>query len=145
MKLSEMKVDAAAVEQGEWIGDIPEMGDLRLKVKGVPNKAFRNLQAKLIQALPRGKRVGGQVDADEMDRITGICLQETVLLDWSGVEDEDGSAVPYSKEKAGALLTDPQFSRFRVAVQWAASIVGDGAAEEQAADEKNSPSPSAGA
>ncbi|APX83978.1 hypothetical protein BV511_04135 [Methylorubrum extorquens] len=132
MKLSSLKVDAAAIEDGEWIGNIPEMGDLEVRVRGLNNAKYRRLQTTLIDAVPRAKRQGGRLDPDEQDRITASCLNATVLLDWRGLEGEDGQPVPYSKDLATDLLTKPEFRRFREAVIWAASQVGE---ERAAADE----------
>lgn len=132
MKLSSLKVDAAAIEDGEWIGSIPEMGDLEVRVRGLNNAKYRRLQSKLIDAVPRAKRQGGRLDPDEQDRITAICLRETVLLDWRGLEGEDGAPVSYTKDLANDLLTKPEFRRFREGVIWAAAQVGE---ERAAADE----------
>ncbi|KQQ13281.1 hypothetical protein ASF53_13990 [Methylobacterium sp. Leaf123] len=132
MKLSSLKVDAVAIEDGEWIGNIPEMGDLEVRVRGLNNAKYRRLQTTLIDAVPRAKRQGGRLDPDEQDRITASCLNATVLLDWRGLEGEDGQPVAYSKDLATELLTKPEFRRFREAVIWAASQVGE---ERAAADE----------
>ncbi len=128
MKLSSIEVDPDKIEQGQWIGNIPEAGDLQLKVRGLQNADFRRLQGKLVEAVPRAKKVGGRLDPDEQDRVTNQCLAATVLLDWRGLEDDNGP-IPFSKEKARELLMDPRYRRFREAVIWAASVVG----EEQAA------------
>lgn len=134
MKLSSLKVDAAAIEDGEWIGNIPEMGDLEVRVRGLNNAKYRRLQTTLIDAVPRAKRQGGRLDPDEQDRITASCLTATVLLDWRGLEGEDGQPVPYSKDLATDLLSKPEFRRFREAVIWAAAQVGE---ERAAADEED--------
>ena len=128
MKLSSIEVDPDKIEQGQWIGNIPEDGDLELKVRGLQNADFRRLQGKLVEAVPRAKKVGGRLDPDEQDRVTNQCLAATVLLGWRGLEDDNGP-IPFSKEKARELLMDPRYRRFREAVIWAASVVG----EEQAA------------
>lgn len=138
MKLSALKVDAGAIEDGQWVGNIPEMGDLEVRVRGLNNAKYRRLQARLIDAVPRAKRQGGRLDPEEQDRITATCLRQTVLLDWRGLEGEDGQPVPYSEELASDLLTKPEFRRFREGVIWAASQVGEEQAEADRADEGNS-------
>jgi hypothetical protein len=129
MKLSSIEVDPERIEQGQWIGNIPEAGDLQLKVRGLGNADFRRMQTKLTDAVPRARKAGGRIDPDEQDRIVSQCLAATVLLDWRGLEDDNGP-IPFSREKACELLMDPRYRRFREAVIWAASVVG----EEQAAD-----------
>ncbi|WP_232629163.1 hypothetical protein [Methylobacterium sp. Leaf118] len=139
MKLSSLKVDASAIEEGQWVGNIPEMGDLEVRVRGLNNARYRRLQTKLIDAVPRAKRQGGRMDPDEQDRITATCLNATVLLDWRGLEGEDGQPLPYSKDLASTLLSEAEFRRFREGVIWAASQVGEEQAEAERADEGNSP------
>lgn len=137
MKLSDIKRDVVAIEQGEWVGDIPEMGTLRLKVRGAYNADWKRIQLKLMDAVPRQKRAGGRIDQDELDRIISICLQSACLLDWDGVQDENGAPLPFSKDLARDLLTDAQWQDFRSAVMWAASQVGSAQAAIVEADTKN--------
>lgn len=125
MKLSEIKRDVQAIEQGQWVGDIPEMPGLRLKVRGQNNADWRRIQSKLVADVPRYKRIGGRIDQDEQDRISSTLFQSACLIDWDGLEDDEGNAIPYSKDKAGDLLTLPEFRAFRDAVAWASTLVGD--------------------
>lgn len=125
MKLTELAVDADRAENGAWVDDVPEMQGLRLKVRGSNNADWRRLQAKLMDAVPRKKRLGGRLDPDEQDRIISSCLLSACLLDWDGLEDDDGKPIPFSKQMAQKLLTEPQYRRFRDGVIWAASIVAE--------------------
>lgn len=133
MKLSQHVIDPVKLEDGDWVENIPEMGDLRLKVKGARNKAWERMQRVLLDAVPRKLKVGGRVDQAEQDRITSILLRDACLLDWGKLEGDDGTLIPYSKEMANTLLTDPQYRNFRDAVAWAGNIVaeqGSAAVEE---------------
>jgi hypothetical protein len=125
MKLGELTVDPNRVENGAWVEDIPELQGLRLKVRGNNNADWRRLQAKLLDAVPRKKRMGGRVDPEEQDRIISSCLLSTCLLDWEGLEDGDGKPIPFSKQTAQKLLTEPEYRRFRDGVIWASNVVGD--------------------
>lgn len=131
MKLNETKIDVSRFEGGAWISDIPEMGDLRLKVRGINNADWRRLQQKLFEATPRAKRPGGRIDPDEQDRITTSCILSTCLLDWENVEGDDGQPLPYSIQAATKLLNDPAMRRFRESVIWAATVVGEQVAEDR--------------
>ncbi len=125
MKLSEMTVDLVRVEQGDWVDNIPELEGLRLKVRGSNNKDWRKLASRLVDAVPRKKRLGGRLDPAEQDRITSICLRDACLLDWGGLEGDDGKPLAYSKDLATKFLTDPQYGKFRDGVLWAASVVAE--------------------
>ncbi len=131
-------------ENGGWVDNIPDMGELRLKVRGINNTDFRKMAAKLHEAEPRQFKVGGKMDPGRQDAITAKCLLHTVLLDWDGVLDDKGAPVPYSIDMARDLLTKPEFRRFREAVAWAANVVADDIAADTEEAGKNSPPPSSG-
>jgi len=120
MKLADIEQNPIAIEQGDWVDNLPEMGNLRVKVRGVNNSDWRRLWAKLVDAVPRNKREGNKPSTDELDRINTICLRDCSLIDWDGLDDG-----PYSKEMANTLLTDPKYRAFRDAVFWAATKVGE--------------------
>lgn len=126
MKLNELKIDAEKFEQGDWVSNIPDMGNLKLKVRGIGNTDFRKMQSRLFEAEPRQYKVGGKLPPERQDIITAQCLLHTVLVDWDGLLDENNQPIPYSKDLARDLLTKPEYKRFRDAVAWAASVVAEG-------------------
>jgi hypothetical protein len=130
MKLSEHKIDVQKQEEGGWVDNIPELDGLRLKVRGANNKDWRKLFGRLVDAVPRKRRVGGRLDPADQDRITSVCLRDTCLLDWDGIEGDDNKPIPYSKDQADKYLTNPEYSKFRDGVLWAANVV----AEQEVAD-----------
>jgi hypothetical protein len=130
MKLSDIAMDNERSERGAWVDDIPELEGLKLCVRGINNSDWRRLQTKLIESVPRKKRVG-RLDPDEADRIQSTCLLQACLLDWDGLENDDGSPIPYDKDMARRLLFEPQFRKFRDGVVWAGTVVGDQTAEAQ--------------
>ena len=138
MKLSALKVDAAQIEQGRWVEDIPDLAGIRLKVRGIGNTDYRRLFDRKVEAVPRAQRLRG-LSPEDRDRIVGECLHEAVLLDWDGfTEDDDTTPLPYSAETAKALLLDPNFARFRAGVAWAGGLVAEEASADVADDAKNS-------
>jgi hypothetical protein len=143
MKISSVKVDAAQIEQGTWIGDIPEFGNVRLLVRGWNNLAFRAMQSRLMAAVPRAERKDKDKWPAIMDRINAQCMRETILLGWENIEDDQGNPIPFSKELAGQWLEDPDMRPFFDAVMWAAMEVGKDQAEDTEELEKNSGAPSA--
>lgn len=126
MKLNDLKIDAEKFEQGDWVSTIPDMGNLKLKVRGIGNTDFRKMQSRLFEAEPRQYKVGGKLPPERQDIITSQCLLHTVLVDWDGLLDENNQPIPYSKELARDLLNKPEYKRFRDAVAWAASVVAEG-------------------
>ncbi len=127
MKISELEVDQKIVEEGNWVSNIPELPGVRLKARGSNNRDWRRLAQRLINAVPRKLRVNGILDPDEADRISATILLMTGLLDWEGIEDDDGQQIPYDKKKAGQYLAG---ERFRRGAQYACDQVAEGIEEQ---------------
>jgi hypothetical protein len=144
MKIKSAKVDNSAIQSldGVWQGDLPELGDISVLVRGLNNKQYRLLFEAKVRALPPSKRKNGAVDPLERDRITGEAMLEHVLLDWKNVEGDDSALIPYSKDQAKTFLTDPDYQKFRDGVFVAASRVGEVVEEDNWTTEKNSGKPS---
>jgi hypothetical protein len=131
MKLSDIALDSERQEKGAWVEEIPELEGLKLLVRGINNNDWRRLQAKLIETMPRKKRISGRIDPDEQDRIQSTCLLSACLLDWDGLEDDDGKPIPYEKDMARKLLFEPEYRKFRDGVVWAANMVAEQTSEDQ--------------
>lgn len=132
MDLKAIKIDSAKVEAGLWVKNIPDLGDVELRVRGSRNLDARRLRQKLIRGLP-------QAQLDEpmvQDSMNAQITSQTILLEWRNVTI-DGVDVPYSADKALELLGDSDWSRFRDAVAWAAEQVALQSAGEVKVDQKN--------
>lgn len=127
MKISELEVDQKSVEEGQWVSNIPELTGVRLKVRGSNNRDWRRMAQRLINAVPRKLRANGMLDPDEADKISATILLHTGLLDWEGIENDDGTPIPYDKKKAAQYLTG---ERFRAGVQFACDQVAQGIEDE---------------
>lgn len=127
MKISELEVDQKIVEEGTWVSNIPELSGVRLKVRGANNRDWRRMAMRLINAVPRKQRANGILDPDEADRISATILLQTGLLDWEGIEADDGQPIPYDKKKAATYLAG---ERFRRGVQYACEQVAEGIEEQ---------------
>jgi hypothetical protein len=136
MKLSERRIDLKKREEGAWVTDIPDMGDLKLKVRGTGNKDWARMEQKLIAAVPRQRRLNG-LEAEDRLRINGILIRDCSLLDWRGMENGDGQSEPYSREAATKYLTDPELEAFVWACLYAANVVAEQGQAEVEADSKN--------
>lgn len=138
MDLSNLKRDSGRIESGEWVDDIPGMGDLRLRVRGLSSPTVTALRARKQRKATKSERNGdGSLKTDVELRIFGEVLHEAVLLEWDCLTD-GGVAIPYDAEKARKWLTDPDFMPFADAVTYAAQIVDRGFLEVADTLEKNS-------
>lgn len=136
MKISSLKVDTQKIEVGEWIGSIPGLEGVRLKVRGSSCKAWREMTQRLVAAVPRGKRKNNMIPVDEQDRINRVVMREVGLLDWEGIEDDDDKPIPYSKAKADEYL-NADYPDFRDGVLWACNAVGVAAEDDAEETAKN--------
>lgn len=107
MKLSELKVDTGKMRNGVWerITD-----DFEVCV------AHSNVPAYLafLQKNARGHGrafMKGRLDEKTMQAIKPVIKEATarhLLLDWRGLQEENGDEIPFSVEKAVEILTDPE-------------------------------------
>lgn len=136
--VNNFKRDVQRSEGGEWVGELPAMGSLRLKVRGIGSKLYTAKQARLARAVPKSDRDSrGNVNPEMARRILGEAMHTTILLDWDGITD-GGKPIKYSDELAMKWLTDPEFSPFLEAVTYAAQVVENGNSDVTAAAVKNS-------
>lgn len=124
MKISAIKVDAKKLEGGAWVKTIPGLPGVALKVRSLGNTDARVLRSRLIEEIPRIERLAGLSPAAE-DAIVTECLIETVLIDWHGLEGDDGGPLAFDRATARRYLTDPDYASFRGAVVWAATSLGE--------------------
>lgn len=126
MKLSGLRQNRSAVEDGKWVGNIPQGGSLRLRVRGFTSAAYTEASTLLSRAVPREDRLrDGTLKNEASDRVMAEAIHQTILLDWAGLHDDDGQEIPYSSERAHELLTSPEYRPFLGMVAWAARIVDE--------------------
>jgi hypothetical protein len=144
MDISNLRKSTATVEAGDWVDGIPQMGELRLRVRGLNSAQYKAIFSRKQRAVPKDQRErDGSVKDDVLHRIRGEALHEAILLDWSGLTSNN-QPVPFDPGQALAWLTDPEFEDFQFAVLYAAGVVGKDRSDAGQALAKNSKAPSAG-
>lgn len=144
MDINSLKRDSAAIAAGQWVSDIPGLGDVRLRVRGLSSPIVVAVRGRKERKVPRDQRErDGSLTPEVGIQVFGEVLLEAVLLDWSGLTD-NGKPVVYDLEIARKWLTDPDFAFFADAVVWAAQIVDKGNADSQEQLEGNFEAPSRG-
>lgn len=121
MKLSEFKINSQAIEKGEWIGEIPNLGDVRIHTRGAGNSDWRQLQSEMVAKVAKDQT---SVSAKDQDSINLACLLEAGLIGWENLQDDNGATIPFSRETAEALMSDPDCRVFFDGAIYAASVVG---------------------
>jgi hypothetical protein len=127
MKLSNLKVDVDAIENGTWVSDIPNLPGVRFLVAGMESKAYKKAFAKELRtSTTRRERASGNVDTDRIQELQKRLVAKHCLLDWDGVDDDDGKPVPYDPKLALTLMTEPQYLPFQQGVFYAVGVVDSG-------------------
>ncbi|HLL28582.1 MAG TPA: hypothetical protein VKT73_13140 [Xanthobacteraceae bacterium] len=116
MRITDIKIDSNAIEHGDWV-DAPFIPGLRLKVRGIGNSDYKALAVK--QAALSGFQKTDEIEEANLSEQ----LIETILVDWDGLEDDDGKPIPYSKDKAREYILDPDLRAFRWSVNAAATAI----------------------
>ena len=135
MEFNDLKTASDDLAEGEWVTDLPNIGDARLKVRSMSAPA-------VVRALGRAMRAAsdddGNVSPDVVDQIDLKVIAEQVLLDWDGFT-QDGEPVKHSPGLARVWL---ETDLFMTAVRVAAHRVQEKSNKRLAALAKNSQSPS---
>lgn len=123
MDIAGLKRNTAADKDGQWVTDIPQMDDLKLRVRGLSSPFVMECRARKERKITRAERErDGTLKPDVSIRIFSEVLHEAVLLDWENLRD-DGKQIPYDPQLAQQLISSAETSPFREAVVWAAQVV----------------------
>lgn len=127
MKLSELQSGDFA--DGVW-KDIYEFPGVSVKVRSSEHQDY---QRSFTAALRPHRRAinEGHVDPMLLRRLTNECVVKHLILDWKGVDDDDGNPIPFSKDVALPMAKDRIYNRFFKAIERAADAVASGEVEER--------------
>jgi hypothetical protein len=119
MKLQQLKDTTSKIEQGAWVDNLPNLPGIQVKVRGWGNSDHRRLRAKMAAETSPEKLE----DQDVQETLQADAIVRTILVDWRGLEQDDGAPLEYSLAMAEKIIHDPDVAVFRGGVEWAASIV----------------------
>lgn len=140
MKFSSLKADLQREQEGDWV-EIPDLLGVSLKVRSLHTTAYGMARSLLTQKLARkyGRKA---IPPEVISKEYGKLYAEHILLDWKGLDDDDGQPLPYDKEVAIEYLTNPAFRTLVAAVEWAAGQLAELDLDADEDDAKNSDAPS---
>jgi hypothetical protein len=107
VKLSSLKADLDKERKGTWqqaLSVIPDP-DVKFLVSSIHLPAYSTARNIAYQRLARIHK--GNVPDEALVVEVGRLFAEHILHDWQGLADDDGKPIPYSKDLALRLLTDP--------------------------------------
>lgn len=136
IKLSSLKADLTREAKGDWV-DFPDWPGVSFNVSSLHLPAFTIARDLMFQRLARTYKKK-PVPKDVLSSELGKLYHAHILHGWRGLD------VPYSPEKAGEILPDPEYRNVVAAIEWCAGTLSEVELEFVEEAEKNSERPSSG-
>jgi len=109
-RLKEIKTDLKKEVEGIW--DTYPGTDFRCRIARSGNQNFEQHSKRLRKNAKIKRAAAGELTDKESKLAIAPAVAEFVLLDWEGLEDDDGNQIPYSVTKAVELLSDRAMDDF---------------------------------
>ena len=132
MKLSKIATNPEGEENGTWV-TMPE--GYQVQVRSVNSEAYLKLQQKHAMANRRYTQRRQRPPLEVLQEQALELITEALLVDWRGLEDDDGQAIPVSEAKD--ILAMRQYRRMGDDIAAAASDMSLFTAAEDEEDAKN--------
>lgn len=97
---------------GHWF-PLALIEGVEVKVARAGNPEYKKVLKRLYKPYTKQLRRGKDVASEVEDRIQLDLLIDTLLKDWKGMPGDDGQDVPFSKDAAKELLSDPVFKELK--------------------------------
>lgn len=111
-KLSKFAISTTAAKEGVEV----DLGDgLIVRVAKANNEKYQAYLKQVLKPYERQVR-NGSLDEKIFAKLYNEAVAETILLGWKGLEDDNGAEIPYTKEKAIEILTNPEYEEFKALV-----------------------------
>lgn len=131
MKLSELELNLDHVDGGVWVDEIPYLEGVRFRVRGSSFAPYKKALNKAMVSQSRYQRGPNQVDVEKFDALTRTLMNEHLLLDWDGIEDNMGAPLPYSPDLAKRFMTERVYEPVQRGVLYAIDMVDKNAVERR--------------
>lgn len=105
MKISAFKTDRTKESEGVWV---PIGEGASLLIARMNNERYKRVFVELTKPYRTQVRTG-TLSEELAAEILRKCYARAVLLDWKGLQDDDGNDISYSVEEAEEQLKIPDF------------------------------------
>jgi len=134
------KRDVDREEEGIWV-ELYE--GVLVNIVSTSSKRYLDATERLTK--PHRDRIRRKTISNrELNRISALAISQGALIDWRGVTDDKGKAIPFTQEAADKMLTDPAYQPFVDAIAEAAGNHATFLKEFEEDTGKNSPKTSDG-
>lgn len=128
-KLSDLKIDSAAVNDGVWV-EIEQFPGLKIRTRGYTDQFVDAQNRRLAQAAEKFRNDVTRIPNSVRRQLNAGLLTEFLLLDVDGLYSDDAETQKVGIEDFKALLASPDYGRLARACWEAASLVASGAAQQ---------------
>lgn len=137
MDIRAFQRDLDAVTSGYWVTseDVPELGDVQIRVRGMSAGPARELFDSLSRAVPRNQRLAnGQIREADNLRIMKEVLAKHLLMEIRGLTDGDK---PVTAKDVIDRMDDPAYEPLLLAIIQCVQVVDGRRADQVKAAAKN--------
>ncbi|WP_249202702.1 hypothetical protein [Gluconobacter cerinus] len=128
-KLSDLKIDSAAVNDGVWV-EIEQFPGLKIRTRGYTDQFVDAQNRRLAQAAEKFRNDVTRIPNSVRRQLNAGLLTEFLLLDVDGLYSDDAETQKVGIEDFKALLANPDYGRLARACWEAASLVATGAVQQ---------------
>ncbi len=107
-KISDVMADMDKVENGTWQN---YSAGIQLLIANINNSEYKKERSKILKPYLRRLRTNA-ISADDILELLKPAAAKYLLKDWRNIEDDDGTAIPYSPEKALEFFKNPALNDF---------------------------------
>lgn len=133
-KLSTFKANLRLEEGGIWTN----FGGIRFLIARMGNPKYTAEIRRLTKAKAMTEGLNrNDIDVETLQGLSDEAFAATCILDWDGMEDDNGISIPYSKEKALEIIRNPEYHELYTFFQQVATNAAGYKEQQQAADTKN--------
>lgn len=100
MNLNELKTDKTLENEGVWVEDV--FPGVRIKIRAASYRPFGQQVEKKQKPF---KLLGKEPSVEELNEIIADAMSEHLVLDWDGLEDDNGP-IPYSPAVGKKVLLE---------------------------------------
>jgi hypothetical protein len=136
--IGNFKLDLRAVDEGQWVGDIPDLPGVSFRVRG---SEYEPYQAALRRASTQDVASSKRERVDQLRKRSvdqeaflvklNHAIARHLLIGWDGIYADEDTLQSFTEELALEFMTNRAYKAFREGVQFALTVVDSGAADHR--------------
>lgn len=131
MKLSDLELNLAAVDDGAWVDTLPDLEGVRVRVRGTDYKPYQKALRQALAGQGRKQRLQATMDVEGYDVLTRKLMAEHLVVAWDGIEDEQGLPVAATPALVMQVMTERRFRPLRDGILYAVNLVDSNLVEHR--------------